>query len=388
MRFAFLIFLLSSIFSGCNEGTNNDEAKSSSIPTTEEDGVVTAMVGFDFGSVTIAASSSSAVKGGVLDIPVGALEINTEIVLQEGGSLGAFLGDLNIDATETAELGPAFAVTSTQPTNITGQLNITIPFNDNASLSLQDDTVIAVIYLFEADQGELGLATGSEIAIGEKTVSFAAKSFGSFQVIRVPQGTTATTTKSTEKVVGKRQPEGTFSGFWRQPCVNEVEVFEGETEVSSQRSYLVTGPAKYRKVFEFYGGGNCEGDVGMLFNVSATSTLGDLVEGSSDIRKAEFLFETFTITPKSTLFVNFLNQTKRCGKTGWELDVPKDLTGGKCEGGFVPGETQFTVVRFQKDVNIFLGQSKKDGPDATSDATRWTTLDAIPHYRIATPSFE
>lgn len=186
-------------------------------PKSDADGVVTAK--FDATSdktQLVSVSSSSTIQSSSLAIPPGALAVDTDITMEEGGSLASHstTSELGLAGNSFNQSGAAVVIESSIAMDTASPMTISIPLPSSSSLNLTspDWTNLVVLYrvVSIADNGanKSGVMTAASLTVNQDgTVSFPISHFGIFQAVVTAKKVEAAVEVITEKPILSKRSE-------------------------------------------------------------------------------------------------------------------------------------------------------------------------------------
>jgi hypothetical protein len=384
LEFIFLAATFSTIY-GCGE--SKDETSSSRIKIADSSGVVTTSIKDSAKPQTILASESSRIRTASVSVPAGSLSIDSTVEIQEGASLGGIVDELDSNTEGSIVAGPSVFVKINE--NPLGPLQVRIPFDADSADAQSAQLAglkVAILYLKTNLEGakELGLAAGPDVVIDEGFVTFETEKYGIFQPIHVSPSLQSLTQTTDTPVVPYQVPSGRFSGLWRHPC--KVDASD-TSNILSYRSFLRTGPEKYKATLNYYLGQHCESEnFALEINLVATHLIGNELPNRRGVRNVNFTFKKHTITPKIQAFADKYNSISLCDMSGYEVNKLVDLSSStpaaNCEV-WPKGSTLHGVLKFDGS-NLFLMDTDKSDKIGATESDRVTELSEIPYIQVYT----
>jgi alpha-tubulin suppressor-like RCC1 family protein len=202
--------------------TNNEFVQAAS---TEADGVVIAKLDSQSTATQlISVSNSSAIQSSRVAIPAGALSVDTDITMEEGGNIASqsTSSELGLSGNSFAESGAAVIIESSVAMDTTKPLTISIPLPAGARLRLTGDqwenlvVIYRVVSIAENGVNKSGLITGDNLVVNpDGTVSFPTTHFGIFQaVVTAIKVEKAVEVVSERPILSKREEKKDPEAIW------------------------------------------------------------------------------------------------------------------------------------------------------------------------------
>jgi alpha-tubulin suppressor-like RCC1 family protein len=190
----------------------------------EADGILVAKMDAHSKSIQeFAVSAESNIKSAKMSIPPGALAIDTEITMEEGGNLASqgTSSELGLVGNSFEEAGAAVAIESSVAMDTSVPLTISIPLPRGSRLTLlgnQWENLVIIYRVISVAEGtnKSGLITGDMLTVNDDgTVSFPTTHFGLFQsVVTAIKVEKAIEVVSVKPILSKRDEESKPEATW------------------------------------------------------------------------------------------------------------------------------------------------------------------------------
>lgn len=368
-----VVLLYSAALSCSSSSSSSDESSESPITdatvSSDEDGIITATIdGNSTTSQKLSASADSTISTSSVVFPVGALLIDTQITIQEGGTVASADTIENIglsDSTSIHQTGLAVSISSSTATDAVVPFTLNIPAPTVSGLALAEGNLVVFFSVTRDSSHYKGVLPTADLTLDNELVSFDTKYFGVYQAAYI------STEVSEEKTVQSTTPIGVktiLEGSWKVDCIQEG------TDGSYDMIFTFAGNQLTRTT-NLYTALDCTtSSIKRVTNSVGTITIGEESSVASGVYNIDLNSNTVTMTQKTAEATTNANTSEKCGKTDWVINVAKDITNLICDDR-VQGQASYSIFKITEgDPDTVTFGSEDNTNDGSTAAKRHISL--------------